>query len=273
LGKARIEAMESTTLITPRSEGPDFVGIGVQKCGTTWLGDILSQHPDVLVEKKEISFYTHHFHKGYNWYHNWFKEKNGRIAGEITVSYLFLPRPDSFHKEFYPKRNPKRTLLFWRKQPSARDQLLEHYPGLRVFAIFRNPADRAWSHYWFWRNRRERMGKRIVPFEDFFAADARWVQTHGLYADHLAYWREAFPDMGVYLFDDLKNDPDTLIKDLYRFVGVRDDFTPVIGEKVNAGRYEKMPKEVRTQLIAHYRDQIERFSVMIGRDLTPWLQR
>ncbi len=117
------------------------------------------------------------------------------------------------------------------------------------------------------------MGKRIVPFEDFFAADARWVQTHGLYADHLAYWREAFPDMGVYLFDDLKNDPDTLIKDLYRFVGVRDDFTPVIGEKVNAGRYEKMPKEVRTQLIAHYRDQIERFSVMIGRDLTPWLQR
>ena len=31
----------------PRAEGPDFVGVGVAKCATTWLGDVLDQHPEV----------------------------------------------------------------------------------------------------------------------------------------------------------------------------------------------------------------------------------
>ena len=39
-----------------KNDGPDFVGIGVQKSGTSWIGNILAQHPDVYIKKKKLVF-------------------------------------------------------------------------------------------------------------------------------------------------------------------------------------------------------------------------
>ncbi len=41
----------------PRSEGPDFVGVGMQKSVTGWVADVIAQHPGVLMRKKEINFF------------------------------------------------------------------------------------------------------------------------------------------------------------------------------------------------------------------------
>ncbi|MFH0813332.1 MAG: sulfotransferase, partial [Pseudomonadota bacterium] len=244
----------------PRPEGPDFVGVGVHKSGTTWLAEILDQHPEVLMAKKEISFFVRYFRKGYRWYHNWFRNKDGRIAGEFTPSYLISPRPDSTHKEFYPHWNPRRALFFWQTQPAARDELKAHYPGIRVLAIFRNPVDRAWSAYWYWRRRKERLGKRVVSFEKMWADDGRWIRTQGLYAHYLAYWREAFPDFGVFFYDDIKGDPTGLARAVYRFLGVDDTFVPATNRWPSKGQYEPMPPEIRKMLVEHYREQILKFS-------------
>jgi hypothetical protein len=259
-------------VLSPRPEGPDFVSVGMQKSGTSWLADVVAQHPGVLMRAKQIDFFIRHFHKGYPWYNHWFREKNGRMAGEFSPSYIISPRPDPSHKEFFPKWNPRRTLLFWRKQPSARDELKTHYPGVRVFAIFRDPADRAWSAYWSRRRRKERLGKRIVSFDEMWAGDGRWIRTRGLYADHLAHWREAFPDLGVFFYDDITNDPLGLARAVYRFIGVDDTFTPDCSRRVNYGRYDPMPPEVREPLVKFYEDQILRFSEMTGRDLSHWLE-
>ena len=161
----------------PSPFGPDFVGVGVQKAGTSWAGYVLAQHPGLFINKKEISFFVRFYHKGYSWYHAWFEDKNGRLAGEFTQSYIISPRPDPEHREFYPNWNPRRRIFFWREQPSARDELKAHYPDVRVFAMFRNPVDRAWSAYWFWRRRKERIGKRFVEFEKMWADDGRWIKT------------------------------------------------------------------------------------------------
>ncbi|MGE0611353.1 MAG: sulfotransferase domain-containing protein, partial [Hyphomicrobiales bacterium] len=38
---------------------PDFLVIGAQKCGTTWLQEMLHQHPDVFVpEIKEVNYFV-----------------------------------------------------------------------------------------------------------------------------------------------------------------------------------------------------------------------
>jgi len=265
--------MSVTEKITPRPEGPDFVGVGVQKSGTTWIGDALSQHPQIFFSpKKEISFFTRRFHKGYRWYHDIFREKKDRLAGEISVNYLYAPRPNSAHKEYYPNWNPRRQVLFWRKMPSARNQLKYNYPGLKIFAMFRNPVDRAWSHYWFWRSRKERLGKGSVSFERIFAEDGRWIQLQGNFADHLAYWREAFPEMGVFFYDDLVKDPLGLARTVYRFLGVDDTFEPILTRRFKTGNYETMSVETRKWLVDTYRDQIFLFAEMTGRDLSHWLE-
>jgi Sulfotransferase family len=262
----------SATLSPVRERGPDFVGVGVQKSGTTWLADVLAQHPGVLLRTKEISFFVRHYHRGWDWYESHFADKGGRRAGELSVNHWYSPREHMTRREFYPAWNPRRRLLFWRRYPSARDELAAHYPGLRVFAAFRDPTERAWSHYRMWRERRERNGKRVVPFERMFADDGRWIRTQGRYAHWLAHWRERFPDFGVFLYDDIRDDPKTLARQVYRFVGADPAFEPVLGRRVNEGRaQEQMPDTIRRELRAFYREEILRFQAQIGRDLSRWL--
>jgi hypothetical protein len=262
----------SDLLPKPRERGPDFVGVGVQKSGTTWVADVLAQHPGVLLRRKEISFFVRYFHRGWDWYEGFFADKQGRMAGELSVNHLYSPRPDMTHREFYPSWNPRRRLYFWRRYPSARDELAARYPDLRVFAVFRDPAQRAWSHYSMWRARRERNGKRVVPFERMFADDGRWIRSQGLYARWLEHWRERFPGFGVFLYDDIVNDPKTLARELYRFVGVDPSFEPVLTRRVNEGRAKHpMPEPVARLLRETYRDEVTRFARLIGRDLGGWL--
>ncbi|MDP6440005.1 MAG: hypothetical protein QGH74_10250 [Candidatus Brocadiia bacterium] len=83
--------------------GPDFIGVGVARCGTTWAAARLSEHPQTFILKKEVSFWTHYFHKGYGWYHQYFRDKGARIAGEMSPNYLFTPRPNPATLERYPR--------------------------------------------------------------------------------------------------------------------------------------------------------------------------
>jgi len=257
-------------LMIQRAPGPDFVGVGVQKSGSTWLTEVLRQHPEVFLPKKEIDFYSRKFRKGYSWYHNWFSNKGDRVAGEFTPLYLISPLRNLSRKSNYPEWVPPR-LYFWRKNPSARDELKAHYPGIRVFAIFRNPIDRAWSYYWFRIRIRKEGGRKIFPFEKMWNNDGRWIRTNGLYAQHLACWREAFPNFGVFFYEDIKRDPFGLARAIYRFIGVDDKFTPDINHWPLKGEYEPMPPSIREMLVDFYREQILIFSAMTGRDLSHWL--
>jgi hypothetical protein len=227
----------------------------------------------MLVEGKGVHFFSKCFERGLDWYERQFDGRRGRLAGEISVNYLCTPRPDIAHKKMYPNRYRRGLLRFWKKFPAAHIELANSYPQARVFAIFRNPVERAWSHYWYWRNRKERIGKgrQIVPFAKMFADDGRWIRLQGEYADHLARWRQVFPDMGVYFYDDLIADPDDLARRLYQFIGVDPDFRPLTGHTVKGGNYDSMPHADRALAASYYREQILRFSEMTGRDLTHWL--
>ncbi|MCB9881986.1 MAG: sulfotransferase [Planctomycetes bacterium] len=254
--------------------GPDFIGIGAQKCGTSWIGYVLSQHPGVHFQRKEVNFFVRHFHKGYGWYHKWFEGRGDKVAGEITPNYLYSPRPDAAHRQFYPNYFPRDAFTFWRKKPSALAEIAKHYQDVKLIAIFRNPIERAWSHYWMWRNRKERIGKskQVRSFRRMFDDDGRWMRTQGFYGELLAPWLERFPNMAVYLQDDLKQDPLGLARTIYRYVGVDDTFTPEFEKRVNAGSYqEKISDEDRAHLIAVYREDNARFSELIDRDTSHWL--
>ena len=66
------------------------LGIGVQKCASTWLYDILLDHPQVaLSEHKEIDFFSYHYGRGYQWYENHFRSESPQhFSGEISPSYF-----------------------------------------------------------------------------------------------------------------------------------------------------------------------------------------
>ena len=125
-----------------------------------------------------------------------------------------------------------------------------------------------------WAEKLNRTGKArlMVPFEKVFWDNGRWIRTHGHYARHLKYWREAFPEMGVFLFDDLVADPAAFISSVYRFLGVDDTFVGALGGSMNRRRYEPMSEETRRTVLDYYRGEIREFSALIGRDLSHWLE-
>jgi len=64
---------------------PSFVCVGAQKCGTSSLHDILSNHPDIcLPNEKEAHFFydDKSYEKGLDWYEKFFfhMQSLGRLS-------------------------------------------------------------------------------------------------------------------------------------------------------------------------------------------------
>jgi hypothetical protein len=78
---------------------PDFVGIGVQKAGTTWWFELLLTHPDVSSHRgihKERHFFDRFGARSMQpsdivQYHGWFPHRTGTITGEWTPDYMAYP--------------------------------------------------------------------------------------------------------------------------------------------------------------------------------------
>lgn len=163
-----------------------FLGIGAQKCGTTWLHSALSRHPDVgFPGGKEIHFWNRHREtRGLPWYADLFKKEQA-VEGDITPAYGFLP--------------PQTINLIRRWAP----------PGLRLIYMIRDPRERAWSS--------ARMALHRADMTHDEASD-QWFMDHfnskgslqrGDYEKCIRNWRSEFSpeSLLVVRYDELCKDP------------------------------------------------------------------
>jgi hypothetical protein len=99
----------------------DFLCIGAQKAGTTWLYEMLRKIPQVgLPESKEVHFWDWHRRKGLGWYSRQFPQAANLILGEITPCYMALKERDV--KEIH-----------------------QLFPEARIIFLARDLVDRVWS--------------------------------------------------------------------------------------------------------------------------------
>lgn len=105
----------------------DFVVIGLQKAGTTWLHSILQQHPSIgMANVKELHYFDKwNYHKGREWYEGQFGEALYRpttpaLFGETTPDYIACSDKDI-------------------------ERMYRYNPNMRLIVIYRNAVDRAWS--------------------------------------------------------------------------------------------------------------------------------
>lgn len=141
------------------NNAPNLFVIGAPKSGTTTLYDMLTQHPQIyMCSPKEPRFFSRdsEYRKGFNWYiDTYFKDKkNYRIRGEATPTYLYLN---------------KKTI------PRIKDCLQDRTS--KFIAIFRNPVDRAYSHYWFNRNTKINLQENL-SFEEALASENQRIHDH-----------------------------------------------------------------------------------------------
>jgi len=107
---------------------PHFIILGTQRGGTTSLYRWLASHPDVApAMKKEVHYFDGHYGKGIRWYRAHFPlAHRGRISGESCPYLLF--------------------------HPLAPARVATDLPATaRFIVLLREPAQRAISQYWHWR--------------------------------------------------------------------------------------------------------------------------
>jgi hypothetical protein len=180
---------------------PDFIGIGVQKAGTTWWWRLLVEHPDVVGGKKE----THHlrrlgwrpmFERDAQSYYRYFPRPAGAITGEWTPRYLTTP--------------------------GVIDNIAALAPEAKLLVLLRDPVERYRSGVGEWQKRRERTGKRLNLWKARKDAHAR--SYYGFMLSHYVqrFGRER---LLILQFEACKADPVAHYARTLEFLGLR-EFRP-----------------------------------------------
>lgn len=195
---------------------PNFLVIGAQKAGTTWLSEMLKQHPDILTaRRKEVFFFANdeNYQKGIEWYRKQFTGYSGEKAiGEFTPHYLWSNiASHEFEGEL--------------KSPEAHIAVHKHYPEMKLIVSLRDPVRRAVSAFYH-HIRAGRISPRSSILE---VGHKHGIISLGYYYRHLTEWMKLFPrkQFLILIFEEqiVQNKEETL-KEVFRFLDVDDRFMP-----------------------------------------------
>lgn len=153
---------------------PNFLVIGAQKAGTTWLSAMLAQHPEIGVAiRKEVHFFDHpeFFSRGIDWYSKQFPTGDFPLLGEFTPNYFwtFGSGGETGHGGMALPQNILESL---------------DHEALKLVCLLRNPVDRAVSAYYH----HIRQGRVSVRESILDVADKWGIESMGRYDVHLQAW-------------------------------------------------------------------------------------
>lgn len=173
---------------------PNFIFIGPDKAGSTWLYEALRRHGQVYLSPvKELFFFDRFYEKGWGWYTRHFKDAgdNHRVVAEICHDYLF--------------------------SSLACERIAQDLPSTKLMVCLREPGQRAFSEYLY----RFKVGDLACDFETALGKAGDLID-HGLYATHLSRYLNHFrrDQIFVAIFDDLAEDPQRFFDCLCDFLGL-----------------------------------------------------
>lgn len=170
-----------------------------------------------MTAKKELHYFYAHYGRGQAWYEAQFEGAGeAKARGEISPDYMY-------------------TL-------EALANIARDLPEVRLFAILRNPVDRAISAYALRHERNEGMsfGEAI--------REVSGLITRGMYCRHLDAVYSLFPpsQVKILLYDDLVARPGAFLDELFEFIGVRTGVRPeAMGTRYNRVIYPGVQKTLQ----------------------------
>jgi hypothetical protein len=249
---------------------PDFVIIGAKKCGTTFLYQLLVQHPRVKPAlAKEVHYFDLNFRKGDNWYRSHFplqmRTSRKYITGEASPYYLFHPHA------------PRRASAV--------------VPDAKLIVLLRNPVDRAYSHYQHQVKRVKGEARETLTFEEAMEAEERILSrevskmhqdeyyrslshrtrsylSRGIYIDQLLVWSGFFPkkQMLILKSEDLFNDTKNTLEGMLDFLEIP-HWAPEAYSIPNKREYTGVSPLIRQRLEEYYKPHNQRLYEYLGVDL------
>lgn len=192
---------------------PNFMIAGVPKAGTTSLSYYLQQHPDVyLSPEKEPRYFLVDPDNSHS-----------QDPTEPTVAIRTMAQYTALFDGVTTEKAIGEATPFYMNSPVAIRRISQTLPNVKLIFSLRDPVARAYSAYWY----NVRSGKIDSPVEEVLTESSNYVMG-GRYYHYLSKWYEIFDpeQIKVLLFDDLQADSLQVCREVFRFLGVDDEFVP-----------------------------------------------
>lgn len=245
--------------------GPHFLGIGMERAGTSWVNAQLAAHPDIWVPPlKELHFWDvidcpleeggakvyeprYNFHLKARLKHKalpFLSKKHGRPELYLNsylenlkwdARYFFGTQNEEWYQRLFdPVFTGGRlcgevTPYYANMTPEMIARIEVMNPHMRYILMLRDPAQRAWSAliYHFVQIDKRR-------FEDISEDEMlQWLagplaQSRSDTQGILDKWQSAVPDERLFIdtFENIATQPEALIERLYSFLSVDSKFLP-----------------------------------------------
>lgn len=240
---------------------PNFFVIGVVKGGTTSLHQYLDQHPDVYMSPvKETNHFSKSdidvskFEKAYA--HDVNVDLDKFLAGDMQekIHIAHVTDDEDYKKLFKNVKNEKAIgeasnsyILY----PKVAQSIHDYNPDAKIIMMLRNPVERAYSQYVM----NLRLGKTLE--QDFIKevesddnkTNKGWGANHqylfiGNYYQQVKRYLEIFPREQVLIcwYDEYKQNPSAVIKSIYRFLNIDEEFEVDTSKKLNVAGVPKFGK-------------------------------
>lgn len=208
---------------------PDFIIVGAQKAGTTWLAARLREHRDIFMRKGEIHFFDvdDAWAKGPEWYKEQFEEGSDHLVrGEKTPDYLWTNRATG-------------------RGAAIPERIFNVVPDAKIIIVLRDPVTRALSAL-----NHQIVARRLSPFvnpDDILLGEKAQIGRkfglieRGYYAEQIRAYQKYFENLLVLIFEhDIVGDPAGTLVRIKDFLDLENDFdNPSISSKENAGMHSR----------------------------------
>lgn len=259
---------------------PNFLIIGVAKAGTTSLHYYLKQHPQIYMSSlKEPKFFA-------------FEGEELDFQG---------PAKDNIRKNSVTTLEEYQQLFegvteeiaigeaspIYFEHPKAAHNIKHHIPEVKLVVVLRHPAERAFSAF----SHLVREGYETLSFEEALQKEEdrinqKWIPLFyykqiGFYYIHLKRYFDIFDreQIQVYLYEDLQDNCNSLLQNIYNFIGVDNSLIPDLSRKNISGiprsrlLYNLFAKEniIKSALKPMFSNQIRKkiYSVVTTKTLKP----
>lgn len=281
------------------SKIPGFLGIGAPRCGTTWLYENLSRHPEIwMTPVKEIHYFdqlgkpavmrkkywrdlqrrAYHYIKPNN-------DNNRRANLSWDASFFLKKRNLGWYLSlFRPNENQlsgEITPSYASLQQHTVEQIHGLNPDMKIIYIMRDPVERLWSNAIYYLVRQKKLDPRKISNQELLKIinTARHISNTG-YMQNLDVWESVFPTDQIYIdfYDNIRENPEEMILRIYNFLELDSSSKHIplnVRMKINSTDKHKLkiPSVIEREIAENYIDQLQKLNQRFGGHTTKWLER
>lgn len=217
---------------------PNFLIIGAMKAGTSSLYRYMKQHPQVYLSPiKEPYFFA--------------IEDETNSSNSITKAKEYCVDNIEVYRTLFEGVSNETAIgeasTFYLYSPKAPERIQHYVPDVKLIAMLRDPAQRAYSHFL------NMVRQGFEPITDFAQAireeetrarnDLSWAYyvRLGFYYTQLQRYFDRFDrdQIKVYLYEDWNANPSGVLQDIFQFLSINDTFVPDMSTKYNVSGIPK----------------------------------